>query len=167
MKKQIFAAMATALVILPLGVKAAQNDFQNNSDRILSVTSNQIAQNHFSGDKRRGKGERMEKLLQQLDLTSEQSQKIQAIREESQTEKEALYQEMKTNHEQMRSLFSSNADSEQLRQQHQKNQDLYQQIGNNRFEMMLQVREVLTLEQRNQISELMTQHRGRRGHRNE
>ena len=162
MNRRIFAAVATAIVILPLGVSVAQNNLQNNNSQTLPVHSNQMAHNHFSGGKGRGRGERMEKLLQQLDLTSEQAQKIQAIREESNRENEALYQEMKTNHEQMRSLFSSDASSEQLRQQYQKSQDLHQKLGNNRFEMMVQVREVLTPEQRTKMSELMAQHQGRR-----
>ena len=163
MNKRIFAAVATAFVILPLGVKAAQNNLPNNNSQILPVAANQMAHNNFSGDKRRGKGERMEKFLQQLDLSSEQSQKIDEIREESQTENETLYGEIKTNHEQMRSLFANDSDSEQLRQQYQKIKDLREQLADNRFEMVLQVREVLTPEQRNKMSELMVEHQGRRG----
>ncbi|VEP13046.1 P pilus assembly/Cpx signaling pathway, periplasmic inhibitor/zinc-resistance associated protein (fragment) [Hyella patelloides LEGE 07179] len=111
-------------------------------------------------------------LLQQLDLTSEQSQQIEAIREQSRTENDTLYQEMQANRSQMRShraspwarsLFTDDASSEQLRQQHQKIPDLSQQLGDRRFEMMLQVREVLTPEQRTQMATLMSQYQGRRG----
>ena len=64
----------------------------------------------------------------------------------------------------MRSLLASNASEEQLRKQHQNIQGLRQQLGNNRFETMLQVREILTPEQRTQMAELMEQKRGRRGY---
>lgn len=168
MNRRIFFAVATAFVILPLGVNAAHsnlqnNNLQNNNSQTFSSSLNQVAQNHLSRGKRQGRGERMGKLLQQLDLTSEQSQQIEAIREQSRTENDPLYQEMQANREQMRSLFTDDASSEQLRQQHQKIQVLSQQLGDNRFEMMLQVREVLTPEQRTQMAALMSQYQGRRG----
>ena len=64
----------------------------------------------------------------------------------------------------MRSLLANDASEEQLRQQHQNIQGLRQQLGNNRFETMLQVREILTPEQRTQMAELIEQKRGRRGY---
>jgi Spy/CpxP family protein refolding chaperone len=39
-------------------------------------------------------------------------------------------------------------------------QNLQQQASDRRFETMLQIREVLTPEQRNQMAELMQKHRG-------
>jgi len=63
----------------------------------------------------------------------------------------------------MRSLMASDASSEQLREQHQKIRDLHQQMGDQRFETMLQIREVLTPEQRQQMQQLMEQNRPERG----
>ncbi len=119
---------------------------------------------HAKHDKK-PKGEKVEKLLQQIDLTTEQRQKIAAIQEESNTKTEALealHQEMHSQHQKMESLLVSNASIEQLRQQHQQLEKLHQQLGNNRFETMLRIREVLTSEQRAKIAELMEQHRGER-----
>ena len=62
----------------------------------------------------------------------------------------------------MRSLLTSNANPNQLRQQHQAMQDLRQQLGNSRFESMLEVREILTPEQRQKMADMMAQHRGKR-----
>lgn len=162
MKRSIFAAVATALVILPLGVNAAQTNLEPNSIQEPSLIT-QLAQNQMKQGKRMGRGDRMEKFLQQLELTPEQSQQIETIQEQSRTENETLWQEMQTNHEQMQSLLSSDASPEQLRQQHQQVQALRQQLGDNRFETMLEVREILTPEQRTQMAELMEQHRGQRG----
>ena len=159
MNRRIFAILATAFTILPLGVNAAQNNLQNNDTQILPMSSNQLARDGSSHGKGRGNREgRFENVLKELDLTTEQSEQINNIREQSRTENEALHQEMQANREQMKSLFSSDVSVEQLRQQHQQSQALRQQLGNNRFEMMLQIREVLTPEQRSQI-EAMRQKR--------
>ena len=119
---------------------------------------------HTKHDKK-PKGEKVERLLQQLDLTIEQRQKIEAIQEESNTKTEALealHQEMHSQYQKMESLLASNASTEQLRQQHQQLEKLHQQLDNNRFETMLRIREVLTSEQRAKIAELMEQNRDRR-----
>ena len=166
MKRSIFAAVATAFVIFPLGVNAAQTNLEPNSIQESPSFITQLAQNQMKHGRKMGRGDRMEKLLQQLELTPEQSQQISAIQENSRTESETLWQEMQTNHEQMKSLLSSDASPEQLRQQHQQVQALRQQLGDNRFETMLQVREILTPEQRTQMAELMEQHREQRGGHN-
>ncbi len=163
MNKYIFSALATTLLIIPFGVKAASlNDKTSKiqSDRSPVI---QLAQHRFLGDKRMGRGFRMQKFLDQLDLTSEQSEQIAAIQDKFLSDNESLYQEMKANHQQMRSLFSNDATPEQLRQQHQAIQNLRQQLGNNRFETMLQIREILTPEQRDRLAELIEQNPHRRG----
>ena len=104
----------------------------------------------------------MGKLFEQLDLTPEQSQNIEAIQNQSKSDREALRSQMETQHQEMRSLLASDTSTEQLRQQHQQVEELHQQLGNNRFETMLRIREVLTTEQRAKIAELMEQHRGKR-----
>ena len=74
-----------------------------------------------------------------------------------------MREELQQARDQMRSLMVADTNSDELRQQHQQIQTLHQQLGTQRFETMLQVREVLTPEQRSQMAELMQQHRGRRG----
>ena len=69
---------------------------------------------------------------------------------------------MQTNRQEMQSLLASNADPEQLRANHQAGQNLRQELDTNRFETLLEIREVLTLEQRTQMAQLMEQRRGRR-----
>ena len=104
----------------------------------------------------------MNKMLQQLDLSAEQSQRIETIKEEFKAKNVALDEEIKTNHQQGRLSLGSDASPEELRQQHQRVQALHQQLNNNRFEMMLQVREVLTPEQQDQLAELIEQKRNQR-----
>ncbi|ELS00838.1 P pilus assembly/Cpx signaling pathway, periplasmic inhibitor/zinc-resistance associated protein [Xenococcus sp. PCC 7305] len=161
MNKYMFPAIATALLISPLAVNALPSNPGTNNSTESRLPITQLAHRNQKG----GHGN-MKKLLEQLDLTPEQSQKIDAIHEEFHSENETLFQEMRSNHQELRSLLASDASQEQLRQQHQKIQNLRQQLGTNRFETMLQVRELLTPEQRTQMSELMAQYRGRRGHHN-
>ncbi|WP_229642073.1 Spy/CpxP family protein refolding chaperone [Waterburya agarophytonicola] len=156
-----FIVATGALAILPLGIHAAQVNSEVND---IHETNNM---RHFAQRIKHGKrgdrGQVMNKLLQQLDLTEEQSQSIETIRSRSQTTAEDLHEQMKAEHQEIKSLLTSDADTEQIRQQFQETQALHQQLGNNRFETMLEIREVLTSEQRAKIAELMEQHQGRKG----
>jgi len=72
---------------------------------------------------------------------------------------------MQAEKQEMRSLLQSDASTAVLTEQHQKLQALRQQKGDNRFETMLQVREILTPEQRAKMAELISQKAERRGQR--
>ncbi|NES69331.1 MAG: Spy/CpxP family protein refolding chaperone, partial [Okeania sp. SIO2D1] len=109
-----------------------------------------------------GKGMRW---LQELDLTSEQQERIQAIHEQAKADMESLHQQMQEAREQMTNLMSGNASAEQLRNQQDKIQALHEQLGDKRFETMLAVREILTPEQREQLAQLKEQHRQEHGNR--
>ena len=155
--------IASALVTLPIGAYAVQSHQQASSElnNIQESTNvRHFAQRNDRG-KRGGKGEKLNKLMQQLDLTPEQSQQIEAIQEESRTVAEDLEQQMRSQREDMKSLMTSDASAEELRAQHREAQSLRQELGNNRFETMISIREVLTPEQRAEMAELMEQHRGR------
>ena len=156
--------LAASSLIFPLYVYAAQPNLETNTweDNSQPTMMNQIAQRAKHG-KRYGRGGGMKQLFQQLDLTSEQSEQIEVIHEQYHAETETLRQELQPLHQELRSLLASDASPEQLRQQHQQIQNLHRQLGNNRFESMLEVREILTSEQRTQLAELMEQFQGRRG----
>jgi len=148
-----------ALVAIPLSTYATQSHQEVNNQELNNMR--RFAQRIKHG--KRDGGHRMDKVLQQLDLTPEQSEQIEAIKEQSKTRMEDLKQQMRSQREQMKSLLANDADAEEIRTQHQEAQDLHQQAANNRFETMLEIREVLTSEQRAKIAELMEQHRGGKG----
>lgn len=156
MNWRTFSAVTAAVLILPIGTYAAQA--QDNNSRGNST----MEWSHHKHNRKQGMRGGINKLVQQLDLTSEQSDQIKAISEQSETENQALFEQLQTNRQEMQSLLASNADPEQLRANHQNLQNLRQELGNNRFETMLKIREVLTPEQRTQMAELMSQRRGRR-----
>lgn len=152
MNWRTFSVVTGALFILPLSAYAIDSS-SNNSIEDMQPTITAHREHH-----KHGKEPKIERLMDELDLTSEQSQQIEAIKEEEKTQTEALREQMDDEKSTMRSLLSSDANSDQLRQQHQKIQALDQQIKDNRFETMLQMRDVLTPDQRAQLSELMDQY---------
>ena len=111
------------------------------------------------------RGEGIKRLLKQLDLTSEQSSQIKAIKDQAKAKGQGLREQMRAEQEKLKSLFKSDASTEILAQQHQKPQNLRQQMGDNRFATILQIREILTPEQRAKMSELISQKSGRKAHR--
>lgn len=141
-----------ALLSIPVGAYAASQNIETSS---VQNSVMQIAQAKYGSKRGRGRG--MDRLYEQLELSDEQSLQIEAIRDESHTENKALYQQLQTNTREMQSLLASNADTEQLQQQLQQLQDLKQQLSDRRFQTMLDIREVLTPEQRAQWGELIEQ----------
>lgn len=114
-------------------------------------------------------GNRMGRMFEQLNLSAEQQQRIENIKEQRKASSEGMRQQMRAAMEQMRALQASNASPEQLRQQHQQIQQMRQQMGNQHFETMLEIRQVLTPEQQAQLAEMRPQRnwqgRGERGGR--
>ena len=161
MPNRTFVILTAVCLMFPIGASAAQLNQENNYPQ-TAPAMNKFAQHPASFRKRPSRGERMNKMLQQLDLSAEQSQRIETIKEEFKAKNVALDEEIKTNHQQGRLSLGSDASPEELRQQHQRVQALHQQLNNNRFEMMLQVREVLTPEQQDQLAELIEQKRNQR-----
>lgn len=159
MKWFALSSIAAVSLLLPVSTYAAQSHLSANNMRgeSVGVMSESLAQTPPERPGREGRqgGDRnpMDR-FQQLDLTTEQSQQIQAIFQQSKTENESLRQQMEAAREQMESLMSGNATADQLRQQHNTMQNLHQQLDNRRFETMLQIREILTPQQRARLAEL-------------
>lgn len=97
------------------------------------------------------------KVLEQLNLTAEQTQKLNKIyyqyKEEISQRKKTLRQTTKR----LRTLLVSTAPTEEIRTQHQQVERVRQQLETASFESMLAMREVLTPAQRRQFAQLMEQ----------
>ena len=59
--------------------------------------------------------------------------------------------------------MQGNASEDQLRSKHQEIANLRQQMGNIRFESMLEMRKILTAEQRQKLAQFLQQRRQGRG----
>lgn len=102
---------------------------------------------------------RSERMFKLLNLTSEQQQKIQEIRQEYQGQIRQQQEQMRQLQQELNGLMANNAPESELRQKHDQFMALKQQMGDIQFNMMLKTREILTAEQRSQLAELM-QERG-------
>lgn len=105
------------------------------------------------GGERRG-GERGE-FMEKLNLTTEQRQQMQSIRTKYQPQMDSLREEMRTEREKLRQMMANNNSPDNLRSQHNKITSLNQKMGDLRFQSMLEMREVLSAEQRQQWNQMM------------
>lgn len=156
MKRLTISTLAALLLAIPLGASAITSEAQTNSS--LSEGNTSI----ISQRRRKGRGERWERMMEQLDLTSAQRAEIKDIREKYSSEDNAFKEEIKASREKMQSLLASDASKSELRRQHQQMQSLRQKMGDRKFEGMLEVREVLTSEQRTKMAQLIKE-RGQYG----
>ncbi len=165
MKLRTISTLVALSLAISFGTYVTESQAQTNSnfsENNKTILSQQPSDSTPDRGKR-NRGQKWEKMLQQLDLTPQQTEKIDAIKAESRQEYAALREEMRDSQEQMRSLLSSDASSNELRQQHQEMQRLRQKISDRRFETMLEIREVLTPEQRAQMAQLRRDRLGNRG----
>ncbi|HEY9635980.1 MAG TPA: Spy/CpxP family protein refolding chaperone [Coleofasciculaceae cyanobacterium] len=110
------------------------------------------------GEPRRGASRQL-KLMEQLNLTQEQKQKLQAIhsqyKEQISQSKQSLHQAT----EELKKLMAGNASAGEIRTKHQEVRRLRDQLEEVSFESMLAMREVLTPDQRSQFAQLMEHRR--------
>ena len=99
------------------------------------------------------------RLMEELNLTQEQQQQLQAIRSQYKDQISQQQDELRQASEELRSLMTSDADANQIRPKHQQVQQLRQQLEALHFESMLAMREVLTPEQRQEFAQLMERRR--------
>ncbi|VXD17894.1 Spy/CpxP family protein refolding chaperone [Planktothrix paucivesiculata] len=123
---------------------------------ITPVMAESIAQAAPTQPQMNDRSERMFKLL---NLTSEQQQKIQEIRQEYQGQIRQQQEQMRQLQQELNGLMAKNAPESELRQKHDQFMALKQQMGDIQFNMMLKTREILTAEQRSQLAELMQERR--------
>ncbi|MGL5034546.1 MAG: Spy/CpxP family protein refolding chaperone [Microcystaceae cyanobacterium] len=116
-----------------------------------------IAQNQTKKVRRvRGMGGQ-ERMMEQLNLSAQQKQDIDAIRQKFQGQTKPLQEQLRKQMEELRTMMDGAATSESIRTKHSQVMALRQQLGNLRFEGMLESRDVLTVEQRKQFAQLMQQ----------
>lgn len=111
--------------------------------------------------RRDDRGDRVERLITELELTDTQVEQIQTIRQEARDEMETLHTTLRAEHQALHTLMAGDATETELRTQHEQVQSLHQAVANQRFNTMLAVRAVLTPEQRSELAALMEQRRDR------
>lgn len=144
--------IAVTILSVSTTVTVAKSALNNQGE--LSPTREQlIAQNQVR------RGLRTGKIIEQLNLTTEQQQQIAEIRQKYQGQLQPLREKIKVARAEMSNMMSGTATGDEIRDKHQEILTLHQQIGNIRFEILLETREILTPEQRTKFAQLMEQRR--------
>lgn len=120
--------------------------------------------------KNEGKG----KFLDQLNLSNEQRQQIGSIRQKYQGQIEQLQERGQTTQEELFEMMAGTESVRDIRTKRDEVVQIRQELGDARFESLLEMREVLTPEQRTQLAEKLEERRegwrnnrsGDRGNRN-
>jgi Spy/CpxP family protein refolding chaperone len=109
----------------------------------------------------RGQGD----ILQQLNLTPEQTRQVQEIRQRSMPKMQQTRQNLQQARQELDQLISSNASERQIQDKFRQVQSLKQEMATIRMENLLAIRAILTPEQRQQYNTLMQQRRQMRRQR--
>ena len=95
------------------------------------------------------------KKIKELDLSEEQKEKLKAIKERkkaSRAEKKANRQKIKAMKEQLQAEFKGTKSSSELRALHKEIKTLHTRLQEERFNTILEIREILTPDQRAQMN---------------
>ncbi|MBD2104051.1 Spy/CpxP family protein refolding chaperone [Leptolyngbya sp. FACHB-261] len=103
--------------------------------------------------------------LQQLNLTPEQTQRLQAIRAQNQPGIRQRTQALRQAKQELRQLMAGTAPASQVQTKYRQVQALRQEIEQLRFDSMMAMREVLTSTQRQQLAQQLDGRRQNRRNR--
>ncbi|MFZ4665978.1 MAG: Spy/CpxP family protein refolding chaperone [Prochlorotrichaceae cyanobacterium] len=166
---QTLAISAVGIGLVSLALAAHPGQAELNATNEAATLLAQVPEDpNFAPPEGAPDGEREENSppwLGELNLSTEQMQRIKAIHEQYKPQFQANRESMRSAHDEFRQLMAGNAPVNQLRQKHQQLQTMQQQSGDLRFESMLAIREVLTPEQRQQAATLMEERHDRRTER--
>lgn len=121
-----------------------------------SLLPQAIAQNT---EEQRRPNRHQAQLFEELNLTPEQTQQIQAIQNQYQDQISQRRQAVRQARQELLELMAGTASESQVREKYRQVETLKQQVEETRFDSMLAMREVLTPEQRRQFAERMQNRR--------
>lgn len=98
-------------------------------------------------------------IFEKLNLSTSQQEQMKNIRDKYQPQIQTLRQEMRVEKEKLGQMMETDTSESQLRNQHKNVLQISQKMRNQHFEAMLEMREVLTTQQRQELSEAMDNRR--------
>lgn len=140
---------AIAVLILTLGSTAAAIAVPN------PVEPQTIAQNQ----PRNRPGGKQGGMFEKLNLTADQKQKMQAVRDRYKDQISQRMQAVRQGRQELQTMMAGTATASQIRDKNRQIMGLRQQLEEVQLESMLAMRELLTAEQRSQLAQLMQQRR--------
>ncbi len=145
----------TALITVATGASAMA--LENNSFTLegdVNVMKLAQAQNRWGGEKKQTR------LIEELNLTTEQKQQMQQIKGKYEPQMTQIRGEMRTERQKLQTMMTGNESAENIRAQNQVVANLNQRMRSLGFESMMEMRGVLTSEQREKFAQMMNQRRG-------
>lgn len=100
-------------------------------------------------------GPRGEGWLERLNLTPDQKQRIQSIRQRYKDPLKQRRAALRQARQELRSLMAGNASQNQIQDKFRQVQSLQQQLAEVQFNSMSEIREILTPEQRQRLAQIM------------
>ena len=125
-----------------------------NPNSLLPHTVAQNTENQSSPNRAKGRW------IQELNLTPEQTQQIQAIKNQYKDQISQRRQAVRQSQQELVDLMAGTASQTQIRQKYRQLETLKQQVSDLRFDSMLSMREVLTPQQRREFAQKMQNRRG-------
>lgn len=101
------------------------------------------------------------RFMERLDLSEEQKNQIAQIREKYRQRFRPLRERSQSLRQELQTMLNGNASDSQIRAKHRELLSVRQELANLRFESTLEMRNVMTLEQRREFAELMEERRQR------
>jgi|GEM_PF-1309083 len=103
--------------------------------------------------------DKVRQFMQELKLTDEQQKQITAIRNKYKNSIEQRREALKAAQEQLEKLMAGDASVYQIHAKHSELQSIWEELEKLRFNSMLEIRDVLTINQRAQMAEIMAKYR--------
>ncbi|MGK7914742.1 MAG: Spy/CpxP family protein refolding chaperone [Prochloraceae cyanobacterium] len=127
------------------------------SDTDLTPTSNQLLVQRRPEQSKQKFEEERGRFIQELNLTEQQQRQIREIRQKYQGQISQQQQELKSARQQLGNMMVGTESNSAIRAKHRQVTTLQQKLGELRFETMLEMREVLTPEQRRKFAQMIEQ----------
>lgn len=140
---------AIAVLMLTLGSTAAAIAVPN------PLEPDAIAQNQ----PRNRPGGKEGGMFEKLNLSADQKQKMQAVRDRYKDQIQGRMQAVRQARQELQAMMAGTENSSQMREKNRQIMGLRQQLEEVKFESMLAMLEVLRPEQRSQLAQLMQQRR--------
>lgn len=140
----MFSRRISAITVLMLSLGSAVA-FSNPNSLIPQATAQNIEEQR--------RPDRQKDQFQDLNLTSEQTQQMQAIRDQYQEQISQRKQGVRQAQQELLDLMAGTASESQIREKYRQVETLKQQVSDIKFDSRLAMREVLTPEQRRQFAE--------------
>jgi periplasmic protein CpxP/Spy len=152
-------SIAFSVVVFAIGSAIAlTNPILNSQQMASSFWQPSVAQASKDTNPE-NKEEDKNRFFEQLNLSSTQKQQMASIRQQYKPQIEQLQNKAQVAQEELFAMMAGTDPADEIREKRQEAVEARQELGDARFESMLEMREVLTPQQRQQLAKIMEERR--------